>query len=129
MNPTSTRQKIKDLKTKMNNLELEVRSLISRAEFEPGTIDAIHQDISNFTDEIRDINKQLLSLKSKEKNESLSLMNVYESMIEGQRFNYKIMDKISIDVEELFNKIGKYDKEWVNKKIDNIIIDLNNLKK
>lgn len=101
MNPTSTRQKIKDLKTKMNNLELEVRSLIQGAEFEPGTIDAVHQDISNFTDEIRDINKQLLNLKNKPKNEALSLMNVYESMVKENNPNF----------ESKFN--GKTGNEWI----------------
>ena len=79
MNPTSTRSKIKALKIKMQNLELEIQSLISGAEFEPGTIDAVYQDITNFTDEIRDISKQLLALKSK-KNESMSLVDVYEGM-------------------------------------------------
>jgi len=82
MNPTSTRAKVKALKIKMQNLELEIQSLIQGAEFEPGTIDAVYQDITNFTDEIRDISKQLLALKTK-KNESMSLLNVYENMKEG----------------------------------------------
>lgn len=77
--------KIRDLKTKLENLKLEIQSLVSNSEYEPSTIDAVYQDISNFTDEIRDINKQLLSLKNKPKNEALSLMNVYENMIKENK--------------------------------------------
>lgn len=114
----SKRTKIRDLKTKMANLELEIRSLVQSSEFEPGTIDAVYQDISNFTDEIRDISKQLLSIKSKKpQSNETSLVGIYESLIKENNPNIeeKIKGKTGNEWLELIKSIPIEELlEWAN---------------
>jgi hypothetical protein len=78
MNRNSAKQKLKDLRTKLANLDFEIRSLISKAEMEPGLIDAIVADISGFTQEIVNINSKINKLTSQGIDESISLLGLFK---------------------------------------------------
>jgi hypothetical protein len=83
MKENPTQRKIKDLKIKLANLELEVRSLLDAGKSEPGIIDAISSDISDFTDAVTDIKKKLKGLGVKV-DESTKLADLYEEVKEGK---------------------------------------------
>jgi hypothetical protein len=70
----NNRQKLRDLKTKVKNLELEIRALVHKAESDPGIIDAISADISDFTAEIVSTKRELEQMSERKKSISLSTM-------------------------------------------------------
>ena len=70
----NNRQKLRDLKTKVKNLELEIRALVHKAEADPGIIDAISADISDFTAEIVSTKRELEQISERKKSISLSTM-------------------------------------------------------
>lgn len=74
----NNRQKLRDLKTKVANLELEIRALIQKAEADPGIIDAIAADISDFTDEIINTKRELEQMNERKK--SISLSTIYNEI-------------------------------------------------
>jgi hypothetical protein len=76
-------RKIKDLKIKIANLELEIRSLLDAGKSEPGIIDAIAADISDFTDEIMKVKKELKSMGVKI-DESIKLVDLYEDLTKNK---------------------------------------------
>ena len=61
----NTKNKLRALKIKLANLQIEIQALIDKSEREPGMIDAIAADISDFTDEVVKMKKQLGDLKNK----------------------------------------------------------------
>lgn len=70
----NNRKKLKALKIKLANLQLEIEDLMSRNIDEPGMIDAIIADISEMTNEMVTAKKQLEDFKKKNKkstNESI----------------------------------------------------------
>lgn len=73
-----SKRKLRDLKTKVSNLELEIRSLVHKAEADPSVIDAIAADISNFTEEIVATKKELEKLNERKK--STSLTSIYNEI-------------------------------------------------
>lgn len=81
-------RKIKDLKIKIANLELEIRSLLDAGKSEPGIIDAIAADISDFTDEIMKVKKELKSMGVKI-DESIKLVDLYEDLTKIKTINHK----------------------------------------
>jgi hypothetical protein len=74
----NNRQKLRDLKTKVANLELEIRALIHKAEADPGIIDAVAADISDFTDEIINTKRELEQMNERKK--SISLSTIYNEI-------------------------------------------------
>ena len=70
----NNRQKLRDLKTKVKNLELEIRALVHKAEADPGIIDAISAYISDFTAEIVSTKRELEQMSERKKSISLSTM-------------------------------------------------------
>jgi hypothetical protein len=72
-------RKIKDLKIKLANLELEVRSLLDAGKSESGIIDAIAADISDFTDEVMKVKKELRNMGVKI-DESIKLNELYKNI-------------------------------------------------
>jgi hypothetical protein len=62
---SNTKNKLRALKIKLANLQIEIQALIDKGEREPGMIDAIAADISDFTDEVTKIRKQLDVFKHK----------------------------------------------------------------
>lgn len=76
-----TTNKLKALKIKLANLQLEIQALIDKGEKEPGLIDAISADISDFTEEVTKIRKEISDIKSKkQQKESVSLVGLYENI-------------------------------------------------
>jgi hypothetical protein len=76
-----TTNKLKALKIKLANLQLEIQALIEKGEKEPGIIDAISADISEFTEEVTKIRKEISDIKSKkQQKESVSLMELYKEI-------------------------------------------------
>ena len=72
---------LRRLKTKLANLHSEIQYLIDKSEKEPGLIDAIAEDISDFTDEVTKIRKQIDSIKEKNiQKESISLTQIYNEI-------------------------------------------------
>lgn len=78
MNKNAAKQKLKDLRTKLANLDIEVRSLISKAEMEPGMLDAVIADIDGFTQDIVHVKNEISKLNSKGLDESVSLMGLFK---------------------------------------------------
>ncbi len=78
MNKATTKQKLKDMRTKLANLDIEIRALISKGEMEPGLIDAIAADIDGFTQEIVKIKAEIAKLNAKGIDESTSLVNLFK---------------------------------------------------
>jgi hypothetical protein len=76
-----TTNKLKALKIKLANLQLEIQALIDKGEREPGLIDAVAADIADFTEEVTKIRKEISDIKSrKQQKESLSLMELYKEI-------------------------------------------------
>ncbi len=92
MNRNSAKQKLKDLRTKLANLDFEIRALISKAEMEPGLIDAVVADISTFTQEIVNINNKINKLNAQGIDESISLMSLFK---EGAKDDKKSPDEVN----------------------------------
>lgn len=74
----NNRLKLKDLKTKVANLELEIRALVQKAEADPSILDAIIADISYFTDEIVKIKQELEQINERKK--ATSLVSIYKEI-------------------------------------------------
>jgi hypothetical protein len=92
MNRNSAKQKLKDLRTKLANLDIEIRALISKGEMEPGLIDAIASDIDGFTQEIVKIKAEISKVNSQGIDESLSLVNLFK---EGAKDAKKTPDEVN----------------------------------
>lgn len=76
-----SKNNLRALKIKLANLQLEIQSLITKGEREPGLIDAITADISEFTEQVTKITKELVAAKSKKvQKESISLSEIYENL-------------------------------------------------
>lgn len=72
---------LRALKIKLANLQLEIQSLITKGEREPGLIDAITADISEFTEQVTKITKELVAAKNKKvQKENISLSEIYENL-------------------------------------------------
>jgi hypothetical protein len=82
MNKNPNLRKIKDLKIKFANLELEIRSLLDAGKSEPGIIDAVASDISDFTDEIMKVKKELKGLGVKV--DETKLTELYQEVKESK---------------------------------------------
>lgn len=95
--------KLRDLKIKLANLQLEIQYLIDKGENEPGLIDAIAADISEFTDEVTKIRKEIASIKNKKiQKESISLVKIYEEIQKEDR-----KKKFKSQTEEVKKGISK----------------------
>jgi hypothetical protein len=77
MNKNIAKQKLKDFKTKVANLELELRALISKAD-EPGILDAIIDDIDGFTQDIVNAKNTIAKINAKGLDESINLVNLFK---------------------------------------------------
>lgn len=76
-----SKNNLRALKIKLANLQLEIQSLITKGEREPGLIDAITADISEFTEQVTKITKELVAAKNKKvQKESISLSEIYENL-------------------------------------------------
>ena len=56
------KNKLRALKIKLANLQLEIQSLIEKSERDPSLIDAITSDISEFTSEVTRMTKELSNI-------------------------------------------------------------------
>ena len=74
----NTKKKLRALKVKLANLQLEIEDLMSKGIDEPGVIDAIIADISDMTDEMVAAKKQLVDLKKKKENKESTTENLFE---------------------------------------------------
>ena len=74
----NTKKKLRALKVKLANLQLEIEDLMSKGMDEPGVIDAIIADISDMTDEMVAAKKQLVDLKKKKENKESTTENLFE---------------------------------------------------
>ena len=74
----NTKKKLRALKVKLANLQLEIEDLMSKGMDEPGVIDAIIADISDMTDEMVVAKKQLVDLKKKKENKESTTENLFE---------------------------------------------------
>ena len=74
-----SKHKLRKLKIKLANLQIEIQSLIEKGDKKPELIDAIADDISGFTDEVTKICREIENVKSKQ-NESISLMELYKNI-------------------------------------------------
>ena len=74
----NTKKKLRDIKVKLANLQLEIEDLMSKGIDEPGVIDAIIADISDMTDEMVAAKKQLVDLKKKKENKESTTENLFE---------------------------------------------------
>lgn len=95
MNKNSAKQKLKDLRTKLANLDIEIRSLISKAEMEPGMLDAVIADIDGFTQEIVKIKGEIAKINSQDIEESMSLVNLFK---EGAKDKKKSPEDVAINI-------------------------------
>lgn len=76
-----SKNNLRALKIKLANLQLEIQSLITKGEREPGLIDAITADISEFTEQVTKITKELVAAKNKKiQKENISLSEIYENL-------------------------------------------------
>ena len=75
----NTKNKLRALKIKLANLQIEIQALIDKGEREPGMIDAIAADISDFTDEVTKIRKQLDVFKDKT-SKTESIFEIYNKI-------------------------------------------------
>lgn len=76
-----SKNNLRALKIKLANLQLEIQSLITKGEREPDLIDAITDDISEFTEQVTKITKELVAAKNKKvQKESISLSEIYENL-------------------------------------------------
>ena len=71
---------LRTLKVKVANLQVEIQALISKAESNPGLIDAIAADIADFTDEITKIRKELADLDTTPPDAPISLSEIYKEI-------------------------------------------------
>lgn len=92
MNKNTAKQKLKDLRTKLANLDIEIRALISKGEMEPGLIDAIAADIDGFTQEIVKIKSEIAKVNAQGIDESISLVNLFK---EGAKEGKKSPDEVN----------------------------------
>ena len=74
----NTRKKLKALKIKLANLQLEIEDLMSKGIDEPGVIDAIIADISDMTEEMMNAKKQLVALKKHKKDKESTTEGLFE---------------------------------------------------
>lgn len=74
----NTKKKLRALKVKLANLQLEIEDLMSKGIDEPGVIDAIIADISDMTDEMVAAKKQLVDLKKKKENKESTTESLFE---------------------------------------------------
>jgi len=74
----NTRKKLKALKIKLANLQLEIEDLMSKGMDEPGVIDAIIADISDMTEEMMNAKKQLIALKKRKKDKESTTEGLFE---------------------------------------------------
>lgn len=95
MNKNTAKQKLKDLRTKLANLDIEIRALISKGEMEPGLIDAVVSDIDSFTQEIVKIKGEIAKINAKGLDESLNLLSLFK---EGAKDSKKTPDDIAIEI-------------------------------
>lgn len=104
MSRNTVKQKLKDLRTKLSNLDIEIRALLSKGEMEPDMIDAVTADIDNFTSEISTTRKEINALKKDDKLDE-------ESMTGGEGYStpkaFKKINNESISLKELYNEIKK----------------------
>lgn len=80
MSKLAAKQKLKDLRTKLANLDFEIRALINKGEMEPGMMDAVIADIDSFTSEIAATKKELEKITSSQQDESLHLSSLYNEV-------------------------------------------------
>ncbi len=99
MNRNSAKQKLKDLRTKLANLDIEVRSLISKAEMEPGMLDAVIADIDGFTQDIVHVKNEISKLNAKGLDESVSLMGLFkEGAKDGKKKSPDEVNNLALNI-------------------------------
>ena len=99
MNRNTSKQKLKDLRTKLANLDIEVRALISKGEMEPGLIDAIAADIDGFTQEIVKIKGEIAKINAKGIDESISLVNLFkEGAKDGKNKSPEEVNSLAVNI-------------------------------
>lgn len=74
----NTKKKLRALKVKLANLQLEIEDLMSKGMDEPGVIDAIIADISDMTDEMVAAKKQLVDFKKKKEDKESTTESLFE---------------------------------------------------
>ena len=74
----NAKKKLRALKIKLANLQLEIEDLISKGLDEPGMIDAIIADIAEMTEEMVAAKKQLVDLKNKRKDKESTTESIFE---------------------------------------------------
>lgn len=105
------KNKLRALKIKLANLQLEIQSLIEKSERDPSLIEAITSDISEFTESVTNITRQLSNLKKKKvQKESISLTNLYEEVQNNEEIR-KRMRTYSDDVGKKTDELKKMLKE------------------
>ena len=111
----------KYLKAKLVELEFELQGLLSVGLDNPGTIDAVAQDVNNLIDDIKSVKEKLQS-----KSESIKLKDIYEEVISDQKktgsFNLDTyIDNLNTEDPKL--------KEFIRKRIIDFIFLKEKLKK
>ena len=74
----NAKKKLRALKIKLANLQLEIEDLISKGLDEPGMVDAIIADIAEMTEEMVAAKKQLVDLKNKRKDKESTTESIFE---------------------------------------------------
>jgi hypothetical protein len=74
----NARKKLKALKIKLANLQLEIEDLMSKGMDEPGVIDAIIADITDMTEEMVSAKKQLIDFKKNKKDKKSTTEGLFE---------------------------------------------------
>lgn len=74
----NAKKKLRALKIKLANLQLEIEDLISKGLDEPGMVDAIISDITEMTEEMVTAKKQLVDLKNKRKDKESTTESIFE---------------------------------------------------